>query len=325
MPRKIWVSTTSFQRRGGPTIPDNIRKAAKLIDIAALDRPDIICLPELFGSLWVPNDRAADVAEPVPGPTTDMAAGKARKYGTYIICPLYEKRGDLVYNSAVVIDRQGQVVGVYEKRHPVTSSFDFTQFETGVTPGQELKVFDLDFGRIGILICFDINWPGDWARLKEMGAEVVFWPSAADGGFPLQSFAWLHHYYVVSSVTSAHAYIIDITGEVLLKTGIRASVGGMEIDLEKKFFHTDFNASQIPAIQEKYGRDVTLRVYHEEGGLTVQSNRPGLSVEDLMQEFDLELTQDYIARHDRAEAFTRAGKTPEPQPPRRVKSRFFSF
>ncbi|MBI2952543.1 carbon-nitrogen hydrolase family protein [bacterium] len=325
MPRRVWVSTTSFQRRGGPTVQDNLRRADRLIDIAAQDRPDIICLPELFGSLWVPHDRAAEVAEPVPGPTTDLAAGKAKKYGTYIICPLYEKRGDEVYNSAAVIDRQGQIVGVYEKRHPVTSSFDFTQFESGVTPGQEVKVFDLDFGRIGILICFDIGWPQDWARLKEMGAEIVFWPSAADGGFALQAFAWLHHYYVVSAVTSAHAYVIDITGEVLLKTGIRASVGGMEIDLEKRFFHTDFNASQIPAIREKYGRDVAIRVYHEEGGMTVQSNRPGLSVQDLMAEFDLELPEDYFARHDRAEVFTRAGRTPEPQPPRRTRAKSFTF
>lgn len=49
MPRKIWVSATSFQRRGGPTLQDNLRKAGRLIDIAAMDRPDIICLPETFG------------------------------------------------------------------------------------------------------------------------------------------------------------------------------------------------------------------------------------------------------------------------------------
>lgn len=254
-----------------------------------------------------------------------MASERAKQHGTYIICPVYEKRGSELYNTAVVIDRKGRIVGAYDKRHPVTTSFDFTEFETGVTPGRDLKVFDLDFGRIGILICFDIQWPEDWAQLREMGAEVVFWPSAADGGFPLQALAWTHHYPIVSAVASAHGYIVDITGEVIAKTGIRASVVGAEIDLEKRFFHTDFNASQIPTIKEKYGRDVTIRVYNEEGGMTVVSNRAGLSVDDLMKEFDLEVVPDYKARHDRAEAFTRAGKKPEPQPPRRVKSRFFAF
>ena len=228
----------------------------------------------------------------------------------------------MIYNSAVVIDRKGQIVGIYHKLHPVTTSFDFTEFESGVTPGKEPKVFDLDIGRIGILICFDIQWPKEWAALGKMGAEIVFWPSAYDGGFPLQTRAWDHHYYVVSSVRTTYSRIIDITGEVLMKAGQRAAVIGMEIDLEKKFFHTDFNASQIPAIKEKYGRDVNIRVYHEEGGMTVESNRPDLTVKEIMEEFDLELVPDYIARHDKAEISTRAGQEPDPQTPRRVKSQW---
>ncbi len=322
MLRKIWISTTALQGHGGPTIQDNIKKAGRLIDRAAQDRPDIICLPETFAYLGVPHTLAADVAEPVPGPITEMAMARAKRYGANIICPLLEKCGDVVYNSAVVIDRKGEIVGIYHKLHPVTTSFDFTQFEGGVTPGKEPKVFDLDSGRIGILICFDIQWPAAWAALGEMGAEIVFWPSAYDGGFPLQARAWDHHYYVVSAVKSTYARIIDITGEILMRTGGRAAVIGMQIDLGKKYFHTDFNASQIPAIKEKYGRDVTIRLCHEEGGMTVESNRPGLTVEDLMAEFDLELVPDYIARHDRAEVSTRAGGTPEPQPPRRVKAQY---
>ena len=322
MPRRIWVSTTSFQGRGGPTIKDNINKASRLVDQAALDKPDIVCLPETFPSYNVPRSHAMDAAEPVPGPTTEMMIAKAKKYDTNIICPLLEKQGDTVYNSAVVIDRKGQIVGIYHKLHPVTTSVDFTIFENGVTPGKEPRVFDLDIGRIGILICFDIQWPKEWAALGEMGAEIVFWPSAYDGGFPLQARAWDHHYYVVSSVRSSYSRIIDITGEILMETGQRAAVIGMQIDLEKKYFHTDFNASQIPAIKEKYGRDVTIRLYHEEGGMTVESNRPELTVENLMAEFDLELVPDYIARHDKAEASTRAGKIPEPQEPRRVKAQY---
>ena len=322
MPRKIWVSTTAFQGRGGPTIQDNMDKAGRLIDHAALDRPDIICLPETFAYLGVPYSLAAEVAEPVPGPITEMAMGRAKRYSTNIICPLLEKRGDVVHNSAVVIDRKGQIIGIYEKLHPVTTSLDFTVFESGVIPGKEPKVFDLDMGRIGILICFDIQWPKEWAKLGQMGAEIVFWPSAYDGGFPLQARAWDHHYYVVSAVKSAYARIIDITGEILMQTGSRAAVIGMEIDLDQRYFHSDFNASQILAIKEKYGRDVTIRLYHEEGGMTVASNREGLTVEDLMREFDMELVPDYVARHDRAEISTRAGRTPEPQQSRRVKAQY---
>lgn len=322
MPRKIWVSTIAFQGRGGPNIQDNINKASQLINKVALDKPDIICLPETFPSYNVTRSTAADVAESVPGPTTEMVMEKAKRYSTNIICPVLEKRGDVIYNSAAVIDRKGEMAGIYHKLHPVTSSFDFTQFESGVTPGEEPKVFDLDIGRIGILICFDIQWPREWAALGKLGAEIVFWPSAYNGGFPLQARAWDHHYYVVSSVRTSYSRIIDITGEILIQTGQRNNIVGMEIDLEKKYFHTDFNASQVSAIKEKYGRDVAIQLYHEEGGMTIESNNPDLTVDDIMNEFDLELVPDYVARHDRAEKFTRAGKSPEPQNPRRVKSQW---
>ncbi|MFH1570082.1 MAG: carbon-nitrogen hydrolase family protein [Gemmatimonadota bacterium] len=292
------------------------------MDQAAADRPDIVCLPETFGKEGVAGATAASVAEPVPGPTTEMAMERARRYGTYVICPLIERRGEVLYNSAVVIDRQGQIAGTYEKLHPVTTTADFTAFEDGITPGREPKVFDLDFGRIGILICFDIQWAREWARLGEMGAEVVFWPSAYDGGFPLQARAWDHHYWVVSSVQTQKSRIVDITGEVLLVAGARTPVIGMEIDLEKRYFHTDFNASQTAAIKAKYGREVTVRLYHDEGGMTVECHREGLTVEALMAEFDLELVPDYVARHDLAEVATRAGRRPDPQPPRRVRGQW---
>lgn len=316
--RKIWVSTTAFQRQGGPTVADNIAKAGRLIDQAAADQPDIICLPETFNKEGVTVTDVGEVAERVPGPTTEMAMERARRHSCNIICPLMERRDGTLYNSAVVIDRKGQIAGVYEKLHPVTTTMDFTAFEDGTRPGLKPKVFDLDFGRIGILICFDIQWPCEWAALKDLGAEIVFWPSAYDGGFPLQARAWDHHYWVVSSVQTQKSRIIDITGEILVEAGARTPVVGMEIDLEKRFFHTDFNASQIAAIKGKYGREVTVRLYHDEGGMTVECRSESLTVDALMEEFDLELVPDYVARHETAELATRKGRTPDPQEPRRV-------
>jgi len=320
--RRVWVSTTAFQGSGGPTITDNIEKACRLLDRAALDKPDIVCLPETFAYLGVRRPRALDVAEPVPGPITEAAMERARRHNVNIICPLLERRGDTVFNSAAVIDREGTIVGIYEKLHPVTTSFDFTIFEDGVTPGKEPKVFDLDFGRIGVLICFDSQWPKEWARLAELGAEIVFWVSAYDGGFHLRAYAWDNHYYVVSAVKSQHAAIIDMTGAVLGETQPPQAVLGREINLERKAFHMDFNYSQVPAIKQKYGRDVTVQPHHKEGLMTVESNRPGLTIKQLMAEFDLEPIPDYVARHDRAEVLTRAGRAAEPQSPRRVKAQY---
>ena len=168
MPRKVWVSTISSASANGPTVQANLAKACDLLELACMTKPDIVCLPEVFTSHGVPRDGVAAVAESVPGPITEAIGAIARRHSTYVICPLIERREDRFYNSAAVLDRRGRIVGVYEKAHPVP------QVEDELTPGSGPKPLDTDFGRIGVLICFDINWPDAWATLKHMGAEVVF-------------------------------------------------------------------------------------------------------------------------------------------------------
>ena len=313
MPRKIWISTIAFQRSAAPTtIAENVAKARALLERACATGPDIVCLPETFAYVGVPH-RAADVAEPVPGPITAMAAEVARRHQTHVICPLLELRGGRVYNAAVLLDRQGRIAGTYDKVRPVTTTSDYTELERGVTPGKEPRVFDTDFGRIGILICFDITFPVEWARMKAMGAEVVFWPSAYNGGFPLRVFAALHSYYVVSSVQSDSAAVIDITGEILAQTDRFNPVVSRQIDLEKGLYHTDFNAKLATAIPAKYGRDVVVRTYGDEGMMTVESMCDGLSVADIEAEFGMEPLAAYRARNDALHQTLLAGREPEPQ------------
>lgn len=314
MPRKVWISTTAFNGSGKPTVEENIKAARRLLEAACAVRPDILCLPEVFASIGVECEGAEEVAQPVPGPITDVAAEVARRHSTYVICPLLEQRDGRVYNSAVLIDRRGQVAGIYEKVHPVTSSSDYTVLEHGVTPGSEAKVFETDFGRLGILICFDINWPEEWAELKRQGAEVVFWPSAYNGGFPLQVYAFLHNYYVISS-TRANSRIIDVTGEILEQTGRLSPIASAQIDLEKEVFHADFNRVQLEPLRARYGRDVTARIYHDEALMTVESHRQDLTMAQIIEEMGLELLPDYLVRNERAQGALREGRSPTPQHP----------
>jgi predicted amidohydrolase len=204
-----------------------------------------------------------------------------------------ERRDGQCYNAAVLLDRQGQVVGTYDKLHPVASA-SYDKFEKGVTPGRAPKVFDTDFGRIGILICFDINWRQEWARLKEMGAEIVFWPSAYDGGLPLQARALDHHYYVVSAVRKDHARIIDVLSSVLAQTGPYTDIAEAVIDLDKQVFSTDYNLQKLAALRLKYGRDVTIDMRCDEDMFSLESQRADLSVAALMAEFELQSWREYI-------------------------------
>ncbi len=305
--RKVRIATVAWQYRGGPTVEANRNRIGQLIEQAVAEKPDIICLPETFVQQGVDFKSLDEVAEPVPGPTVDFVATYARKHGCYIICPLIAVHGDTYMNDAVLIDRHGQVVGAYSKIHPVVEGSEFKSLEKGVTPGSEAKVFDTDFGRIGMQICFDITYPEGWAELKRKGAEVVFWPSAYDGGKHLSIHAWNHHYYVVSAVQSQHARILDSMGEVLAMTGRCDSVIAHTIDLDVGLFHCDFNSGQIPKIRARYGPDVSIKIWHQEGMFTLESNQPSLSVADLIAEFKLDPLDDYLARNARLQDAWRRG------------------
>ena len=315
MSRKVRVATVAQLNAGGPTMEENRERIGELIEQAAAEKPDIICLPETFLELNVEFLDLAEVAETVPGTTTDMVGALARKHNCYIICPLTAIHEGKFTNDAVLIDRQGEVVGAYSKIHPVVTSAKFEDLEKGITPRSEATVFETDFGRIGMQICFDINWDEPWAELKRRGAEIVFWPSAYDGGKHLGVHAWNHHYYVVSAVKSRYARIIDVMGEVLAVTGRCDPVIAYTIDLDVGLFHCDFNQVQIQKIRARYGPDVTIRVWHEEGLFTLETNRDDLSVADLTKEFLLDPLDAYLERNERLQdAWRRGGPIPNLTP-----------
>jgi len=105
-------------------------------------------------------------------------------------------------------------------------------------------------------------------------------------------------------------------GETLAITGIHDPIAAATIDLDVALFHTDFNKAQIPAIRAKYGPEVILRIYHEEGCFTLQSNRPDLPVSALIDEFKLDPLKDYLARCRRLQDALRDGQSvPDLNPP----------
>lgn len=315
MPRKVKVVTTCMNGNLGPTAKDNLDRMLEVLDFACVLRPDIVCLPENFVTAGT-ELRLEEKAESVPGPTTDACSKRARKHRTHIICPLLTKRDGNIYNSAVILDRSGDVAGIYDKVQPVTSAWDLTVMESGVMPGREAPVFELDCGRIGIQICFDIEFAETWYELEQRGAELVFWPSAYDGGFPLRAYAYQHCYYVVSSVRSNHSRIINPLGEVLDRTGRRSPIAARTIDLDYIVCHCDFHSGIWDDLVKMCGTDVTVRMQEEEGQFLVESNREDLQLSQLIERFGLVPRREYIERHRVAHRELRQGRTPKPQQPR---------
>lgn len=295
------------------SIKENRKYVTGLLDLALLQKPDLVCLPEAFTTVSVNDTSTTELAETVPGPTTHAVAERAKEHGCYIICPIRTKRKSKIWNSAVIIDRLGDILGIYDKVQPVTTSSDYTVFENGVTPGSEIPVFDLDFGRIGIQICFDIGFPEGWEKLCQNGTRMVFWPSAYNGGFPLQVYAYLHHYYVVSSVRSDKSRIIDPCGVILAETDQLVSVIYRDINLDFAVSHYDFNYSIPDKIMKAYPGRVEIRTHRDDGHFLVEPVDDSLTTEQLQKEFGFESTFQYHQRHREAFKLIHQGKAPVPQ------------
>jgi N-carbamoylputrescine amidase len=159
----------------------NVSKAIVGIRNAAAQGAQIVCLQELFTSLYfcdVEDYENFKLAEAIPGATTDLLSTVAKETGVVIIASLFEKRAQgLYHNTTVVIDADGTYLGKYRKMHIPDDPAYFEKFY--FTPGDlGYKVFDTKFAKIGVLICWD-QWYPEAARLTSlMGAEILFYPTA---------------------------------------------------------------------------------------------------------------------------------------------------
>jgi predicted amidohydrolase len=294
MPRKVRVTTTSFHGRQPRSVAGNRAFALACIEAAAAEHADLVCLPESFLDIGIPRDELP-IAEPILGPTFDAISSLARKHGLWVVAPFCVRSPDgVIKNSAVVIDRQGEMAGVYAKVHPTIGECE----RRAIVPGNEVTIVDTDFGRLGLAICYDVGWPDHWAKLQEAGAELVVWPSAYDGGFPLQAYAWLHSYYVISAVHTEHSRVIDITGRILASTSRWHRFASTTIDLEKELFHIDDQVEKLHRIQLELGSKVSIEALSEEHVFTVESNDLAWPVERIKAEYGLESFREY---HHRAE------------------------
>ena len=277
-----------------PRLEDNVKRASDILHAAVSYRPDLVLLPETFAFAGMPASAIPAVAEEIDGPIMRMVSEKAREGRMHVLSGHLVREEGRLFNRAVLFGRDGAIVGSYSKMHPVGGEAD-----AGVTPGAQPGSFELDVGRIGVSICFDINWPGLWRELAERRIDFACWLSAYDGGFPLRSYAWQHRYPIVSSVLSYHARLYDITGEETTLTSRWQRLGFIELNLDRDLFHTDNQMHKLLAIQDAYGSRVRLKTLTEEHLFVLESLDPGLAVKDVAGEFGLETYRDYIARCSR--------------------------
>ena len=170
-----------IQMSCGVGVEENLQKALSLISQAAQRGAQIICLQELFRSQYFCQKQDAtmfDLAETIPGPSTEALAAAARQHQIVIVGSLFERRDAGVYhNTAVVLDADGSLLGTYRKMHIPDDPLYYEKYY--FTPGDlGYRCFDTRYGRIGVLVCWD-QWYPEGARLTALqGAKVLFYPTA---------------------------------------------------------------------------------------------------------------------------------------------------
>lgn len=304
-PRKVIVGTTMTPWYGNyPGQQKRLDEMAAMIDTmaaeakAAYGRPmDLVVFSEYAVTAGKPGT-ASEGAVPLDAAIIDTLGAKARQYGCYVVFGGVfrdEPGKPACTNSAIVIDRNQKIVGKYDKVHPVLDreGQDGTiVLEGGVKAGDSYDVFDLDFGRVGIQICYDVEYPDGWKRLAEQGADLVLFPTQSPQLTRPAMYAATHEYWVVSSTFRNNASFFE-PGTGLVAAQIREPKRTLvhEIDLSYAVLPWSPRMRNGAAFREKFGDRVGFRYSESEDRGVFWSNDPAMTIGDMARSLDLMDTQ----------------------------------
>lgn len=230
---------------------ENVSKAIAGIRNAAAQGAQIVCLQELFTSLYFCDVEAYEnfeLAEAIPGATTDLLSTVAKETGVVIIASLFEKRAQgLYHNTTAVIDADGAYLGKYRKMHIPDDPAYYEKFY--FTPGDlGYKVFETKFAKIGVLICWD-QWYPEAARLTSlMGAEILFYPTAIGWATSQEEATNTEQYNAWQTIQRSHA----IANGVHVVSVNRV---GLEQDGAMKFWGGSFVSNPFGTLLSKASHD----------------------------------------------------------------------
>ena len=244
------IKLAGIQLSCGEEKERNIEKATKFIQVAVEKGAQMICFQELFTTQWFPremNKRHFSLAEKMDGLTIIKMQKLAEEYGIVLVCPIFENEENLFYNSAIVIDAGGDVLGSYRKIH--VPQIPLWEERYYFSPGNHgFPVFKTKFASIGIQICWDNFFPEGSRILALKGAEIIFSPTAAAFASQrrwetvISSNAIANGVYIfrVNRVGSeekqdfyGRSFCISPEGELLDKpTGMKDSIAMIEVDLK---------------------------------------------------------------------------------------------
>jgi len=257
-------------------------------------RPDLILMPEMADRyLETPCNRAEELRIAMPAAMNPMIARIARKNACYIAHATAICAPDGCWRNGLrLVDRSGEEVAVYYKNFLVTS-----EIERGLLPGSAPAVHQCDFGRVGFAICFDLNFTELLDAYKTLKPDLLLFSSNYHGGL-MQSY-WAYQ---------LRAYQLSALGQAPLRSSLRSPVGELlsastnyfhhftaTANLDAAVVHLDFHWEKIRALQERFGRTVRVSDPGELGAVLITSEHETLSVHEMLEQFEIESLDGYLA------------------------------
>ncbi|MFH1567787.1 MAG: carbon-nitrogen hydrolase family protein [Gemmatimonadota bacterium] len=314
-PRKVIVATAMFGPYGRwPGLGRRLAELEELVEgmvrHAEARYPsrgiDLAVLPEDAVCGGRPGS-AAERSVPLCGEVLERLGGSARRHGLYLVAPLFRRAEDgTCSNAAALLGRNGEVVGIYRKIHPVLGQ-EGDLLEGGVVPGEEAPAFVCDFGRVGIQICFDMTYDDGWDALKRGGAEIVAWPTQSPQTARPASRARQGRCWVVSSTWRNNLCLFEPTGMIAARVDEPGRCLVQEIDLSYALLPWSGPLRNGQALFERFGARVGGRYYESEDCGIFWSNDPDAPLAPMLRELGLEEELDGLAARNRAAREAMAG------------------
>jgi len=259
------------------------------------DKPDLIVVPEACDRpRGISPDKQREYYRIRKNQVRDYFAQVARDNNCYIVYSAKRAVADGTWrNSSVMIDRKGEVVGIYNKNHPTIGEND-----GGILAGREAPVIECDFGRVALAICFDLNF--DEIRLKYAKAkpDLIVFSSMYHGGMMQAYWAYSCRSHFVGAIAgrATPSEIRNPLGQVIASNTNYFDHAVATVNLDCALVHLDENWGRLRAMNAKYGPQVKITDPGQLGAVLIASEHEKVSIDEMIDEFKIERLDDYLAR-----------------------------
>lgn len=276
-------------------VEEMIAHLKRNIEFVLPDKPDLIVVPEAcdrYPSFTMDQrkkyyqyrkDRIRDFYRQV--------AKENNCYIAYSACRYLPEESTLPYrNSTQIIGRDGEIVGIYDKNHLVPSELDNGE----IAYGTEAPVFELDFGRVGCAICFDLNYDELMHRYAEQKPDLIVFSSMYHGGISQQYWAYTCRSFFAGAICNDQSRILNPFGETLATTTNYYSFVTGTINMDYALVHIDRNAAKYFAAKAKYGDKLIIHDPGHIGAVMMTYEDTDQTVWDIIREFEIMPLDDYF-------------------------------